>query len=305
MTTQHPTRQTSDSFIRRHRTFFVGLFVLIPLFVIPALLMYTLMKSELLQGWCRLHVMYNQCYGLDKGNQVTISGMTIGHVFRLALVREGCIDVTVKINRRYRSFVRKDTRALLKQKNVMVGDWEIQLTGGTKDAPMVNDNDTLAADYSLGIDQLTEQATGMIGRIDTIIRHIAAGKGVIGKLLSEDTIITQTQSILRNVNAITGRSSGMMKQVDTLLATLNTIGTSSVTMVDSIKTVMSGVQKALADAQVIVGNVKGVSGNFNPMINQVQNNLDQAEVMMRGLQKNWLIRKLTGKPEDKMLKNAP
>jgi len=305
MAEKHSTRQTGDSFTRRHRTFFVGLFVIIPLLLIPGLLVYTLAKSEVFQGWCRLHVLYNQSYGLGKGNQVTISGMAIGYVNRMALVREGCIDVTLKINRRYRPFVKKDTRALLRQKSIMVGDWEIQLTGGTKDAPMVNDNDTLAPEYSLGFDQLTEQATDMIGRIDTIVRQIASGKGAIGRLLSEDTLITQAQSILRNVNAVTGRSSGMMKQVDTLLAALNTIGASSVTMVDSIKTVMNGVQKALSDAQVIVGNVKGVSGNFNPMINQVQNNLDQAEVMMRGLQKNWLIRKLTGKPEDKMLKNDP
>jgi phospholipid/cholesterol/gamma-HCH transport system substrate-binding protein len=304
MAEKHSTRQTGDPFIRRHRTFFVGLFVIVPLLLIPGLLVYTLAKSEVFQGWTRLHVKYDQSYGLGKGNQVTISGMSIGYVNRMSLVREGCIDVGFKINRRYRPVVKKDTRALLRQKSLM-GDWEIRLTGGSDSVPAVNDNDTLVPDYSLGLDQLTGQATDMIGRIDTIVRQIAAGKGAIGKILIEDSLVTQVQSILQNVNRITGRSSGMMKQVDTLLASLNTIGASSVTMVDSIKTVMNGVQKAMADAQVIVGNVKGASGNFNPMINQVQSNLDQAEIMMRGLQKNWLIQKLTGKPEDRMLKNDP
>lgn len=109
MAEKHSTRQTSDPFIRRHRTFFVGLFAIIPIVVIPGLLLYTLAKSEVLQGWCRLHVLYDQSYGLGNGNQVTISGMSIGHVTSIALVREGCINVTFKINRRYRQFVRKDT----------------------------------------------------------------------------------------------------------------------------------------------------------------------------------------------------
>jgi phospholipid/cholesterol/gamma-HCH transport system substrate-binding protein len=258
------------------------------------------MKSEVFQGWCRLNVLYDQSYGVGKGNVVTISGMTIGHVIDVALIREGCVNVVFKINRRYRPLIKKDTRALIKQKNLLVGDWEIQLTGGTQGASAVNENDTLQPEYSRGIDKITEQVTGMMGRVDTIIRKIASGKGAIGKLLGEDSLVTQTQAILRNVNAVTVQSAGMMKQVDTLLSTLNTIGLSSVTLVDSIRTVMSGVQKTLTDAQTIVGNVKGASGNFGSMINQVQNNLDQAEVMMRGLQKNWLVRKLTGKPEDKM-----
>ena len=305
MAEKHSTRQTSDPFIRRHRTFFVGLFAIIPIVVIPGLLLYTLAKSEVLQGWCRLHVLYDQSYGLGNGNQVTISGMSIGHVTSIALVREGCINVTFKINRRYRQFVRKDTRALLQQKNLVVGDWEIQLTGGSKNAPVVNDRDTLTPGYGLRIDKLTEQVTGMIGQIDSVIRRIAAGKGAVGKLLSEDTVVNQTSAILRNVNMVAVQSSKVMKQVDSLMGTINTVGVSSIVLVDSLKIVMAGVQKALSDAQVIMGNVKDVSTHFGPMVDQIQDNLDQAEVMMRGLQKNWLIRKMTGKPEDKMLKNNP
>jgi ABC-type transporter Mla subunit MlaD len=297
--------QTHDPFIRRYRTFFVGVFVLAPLIVVPGLLAYTLMKSELLQGWCRLNVLYDQSYGLGRGSVVTISGMAIGHVTRLTLVREGCIKVTFKIRRRYRQFVCKDTRALLQQKNLVVGDWEIRLTGGTPGTGAVNDNDTLMPEYSVRIERLTEQVMRMIGQVDTIIRRIASGKGAIGRLLGEDSLITQTQEILRNVKAVTARSSGTMRQVDSLLVSLNAVGTSSVTLVDSIKNVMSGVQRALVDARTIIGDVKGASGDVGPMIHRVQDDLDEAEIMMRGLQKNWLFRKLSGTPDDRMLKNDP
>jgi phospholipid/cholesterol/gamma-HCH transport system substrate-binding protein len=305
MADTNSTRRISDSFVRQHRTFFVGLFILIPLVVIPALLLYTLTKSEVFRSWCRLHAVYNQSYSLGKGSHVLMSGMPIGHVTGVTLVREGSVDIAFKIERRYRPFVRKDSRALIQQKNLVVGDWEIQITGGTKSASEVDDNDTLAVEYSLSIDKLAAQVTGMIGQVDSIIRKIASGKGAVGKLISEDTVINQTSDILRNINGITVQSSNIMKQVDSMFRTVNAVGASSVELVDSLKTVMSGVQKTIADARSVMANAKDASEHFGPMVDQIQGNLDQAEVMMRGLQKNWLIRSMTGKPEDKMLKNAP
>ncbi|MBN2189121.1 MAG: MCE family protein [Chitinispirillaceae bacterium] len=305
MIDRHSTQHISDSFVRRHRTFFAGLFVLLPLILIPGLLIYTLAKAEVFQGWCRLHVFYDRSYGLARGSQVAISGMSIGHVNRIGLVREGCVDVILKVNRRYRPFIKKDTRALLQQKNLVVGDWEIQLTGGTQGAPEVNDNDTLIAGYSLRADMLMEQVTGMVVQIDSIVRKIASGKGTLGRLLSEDSVISQTSAILQNVSGITEQSSNVMKQVDSMFKTVNAVGASSVTLVDSLKTVMSGVQKALADAQAVMANAKGASEHLGPMVNQIQVNLDQAEIMMRGLQKNWLIRKMTGKSDDRMLADEP
>ena len=305
MADTNSTRQISDSFVRRHRTFFVGIFILIPLVVIPTLLLYTLMKSEVFRSWCRLHAAYDQSYSLTKGSQVLLSGLLIGHVTGVTLVREGSVDVAFKIERRYRPFIKKDSRALIRQKNLVVGDWEIQITGGTKGAPVVDEGDTLAAEYSLNIDKLTAQITGMIGQMDSIIRRIAAGKGAVGKLLSEDTVINQTSDILRNVNGITLQSANIMKQVDSMFRTVNAVGASSVGLVDSLKMVMAGVQKTLADAEAVMANAKDASEHFSPIIEQIQGNLDNAEVMMRGLQKNWLIRRMAGKPEDNMLKNEP
>jgi phospholipid/cholesterol/gamma-HCH transport system substrate-binding protein len=305
MTNKPGPSATADGFIRRHRNFFVGLFVLIPLAVIPLLLGYTLVKSEFFQEWRRLHVFYDQTYGIGKGNQVTISGMPIGHVTGVALVREGCIDVTFQIKKEFISFVKKDSRALLRQKNMVVGDWEIQVTGGTAASPAVKENDTLVPEYSMRIDKIAEQIAGMVAQVDTIVRQIAAGRGAVGKLLGDDALVTQTEGLLRNVNTIAVKSIAMMGRVDSLLANVGTVGAASVSLVDTIKTMMNGVRKTLDDAQVIVGNVKDVSKQFAPMVDQVQASLDQAETMMRGLQKNWLIRKAVGTPKDEMLKSDP
>ena len=297
--------QSRDSFIRRNRSFFVGLFVLIPLLAIPALLSYSLMESELFKQWLKFHVFYDRNLGFAKGNSVSISGMSIGHIGDVALVKEGRIDVTFKVDPKYGNFIRKDTKAMLNQKNLVVGDWEIQLAGGSDSAQIAQNGDTLAGDYAFRIDKMTAQIAGMVDQVDSIIRQIAGGKGNLGRLLADDTLISQVQLIVRNVNGITMQSTRVMRQVDSLLGTLNKAGTTGAGLADSVATLMTSVQKSLGDAAVIMENMKNLSGNFSPMLNQVQDNLDQAEVMMRGLQKNWLVRQAVGKPEDRILKEAP
>ncbi|MBN1130827.1 MAG: MCE family protein [Chitinispirillaceae bacterium] len=303
--TSTAVHQPRESFVRRHRTFFVGLFVIIPLLTILALLSYTLVTSNLFKPWLRFHAFYDQNLGLAKGNSVSISGMAIGHVDGVTLVREGCIGVTFKVDPAYRSFVKKDVKAVLSQKNLVVGDWEIQLTGGTDSAGLAENGDTLAGGYSFRIDKMTGQIAGMVEQVELIIRGIAEGKGNLGRLLNEDSLVRQVQGIMTNVNGITVQSTRMMKQVDLLLATLNKAGATGAGLADSVATLMTTVQKSLGDASVIMENVKDLSGNFAPMLGQVQDNLDQAETMMRGLQKNWLVRQAVGKPEDKMLKEEP
>jgi ABC-type transporter Mla subunit MlaD len=298
-------KQSRESFVRRNRTFVVGLFVLIPLLALPALLSYSLMKSELFKQWMRFHVFYSQNLGFSKGNSVSISGMPIGHIGGVTLVKEGCIDVMFKVDPKYKSFIKKDTKAMLNQKNLVVGDWEIQLIGGHDYAGIAENGDTLIGDYTFRIDKLTGQIAGMVNQIDSIILRIAGGKGNIGRLLSEDSLFSQVQRIVSNINGITVQSRRMMRQVDSLLCSLNKTGTVGVGLADSVAVLITTVQKSLGDAAVVMENVKNISGDFAPMLNQVQDNLDQAEVMMRGLRKNWLVRQAVGKVDDRMLKENP
>ena len=75
------------SFVRRNRTFFVGLFVIIPALVLPFLLVYSLFKAEFMQGWCYLHGLSEQLWSHQKpGHNV---GMHIGHVERYPLSKRG------------------------------------------------------------------------------------------------------------------------------------------------------------------------------------------------------------------------
>jgi phospholipid/cholesterol/gamma-HCH transport system substrate-binding protein len=241
MATKQAGTVSGESFARRHRNFVVGLFVVVPLAVVPLLCVYTLMKLELWQNWERLYVVYDQSYGLSSSNAVTISGMNIGHVGTVTLLGKNKTVVLLKVNPGYMPLVKKDTRAQLAQKN-LVGDWVISLKGGSDEARCVTDGDTLTPEYSLRLDVLAEQVAGMITNVDSIIRQVVSGKGSVGKLIKEDSLVRQVEGILRNANTLTVKAASMMQRTDGLINDLNKIGASGVTLTSSGITLLDSVQ---------------------------------------------------------------
>ena len=94
------------SFVRRNRTFCRS-FVIIPALVLPFLLVYSLSKQNSCRDGVYLHAVYQNSYGLTKGNQVTMSGMHIGHVGEISLVKEGIVIVTMKVGKQYQPLIQR------------------------------------------------------------------------------------------------------------------------------------------------------------------------------------------------------
>jgi phospholipid/cholesterol/gamma-HCH transport system substrate-binding protein len=293
------------SFVRRHRSFFVGLFVIIPLVIIPGVFFYTFVKLEFMQRWTYLYAIYENSYGLTKGNPVTVSGMGIGYVNDILLEYEGRIRVNFKIRKQYQHLIKKDTKALLKQKNAFVGDWAIELTGGTKNAAPIRDNDTLISDLPVGIDKTLDQVTGTITLIQQILQQIVDGKGSIGKLLKEDSIAIAALGIEKNILKLTTDANKTIYKVDSLLFSITKVSENSNTLVDSLQVVMLQIKEVMGGVDTIIQNLKGSSREVEPLINQVKDELANTDQMLQSLQQGWLFKTITRQPADPIINRAP
>lgn len=295
----------NTTFLRRHRTFFVGLFLIIPALTIVSLLFYRLMKLDFLHGWITLHAMYNNSCGLTKGNQVTVSGMSIGHINQIDLEREGRVWVQFRIKGQFQHLIRKNTIALLKQKNIMVGDWNIELTGGTEEISMVKNGDTLNSELPVQIEKTINQFTGMISAIDQGVRKVLAGEGTVGKLLTQDSLANLIYLTGQNVNGLTIQSAKILNRSDTFVTNLVDISRAANQITDSVKVISAKVSTVIDSVEKILMDVKMASGEVPPLLNQLRIDISEADIMMKSVQNSWLMKMLSRPQIDPMLKENP
>jgi phospholipid/cholesterol/gamma-HCH transport system substrate-binding protein len=282
---------------------------MIPALTIPALLIFTIVKNDSFQQWCTLHAFYDNSQGLKKGSQVSMSGTTIGHVTRVELIRERKVHVAFNVHGRYKHLVRKDTKVHLRQRGLM-GDWELELSGGTHMGGDVDDNDTLATEKAPALDDMIALATGVIdtmmllmSNVSAIVGGIEAGEGTIGQILKNDTLFRHITQVGANTVRITDGLDGIIagthntvRGVDTLLATLTEVGKGGVALVDSIMALLGTVNNSVEEVGEILKNVKTISDDVPELMNRLQDDLGEVEMMLRTFQGGRLFRWLGGSP---------
>jgi phospholipid/cholesterol/gamma-HCH transport system substrate-binding protein len=320
---KHRSLPTAEPFVRRHRSVFVGLFVLVPALAVPVLLIFTVVKSDLLQNWCTLYAVCENSEGLKKGNQVSMSGTAIGHVSNVDLVREGEVRVRFNINSRYKRLVKSDTKVRLKQRG-FVGDWEVELLGGTSPAADAEDGDTLKVEAVPSMDGLIvtamgiiDTATALLNDMAAIVKGIKEGEGTVGQLLKNDTLyrnINKTSAgafaVTSNVNSSVGKIAedirGTVRNTDSLLTTINTLGKGGATLVDTLSALINTANGTIAQIGDILKNVKTVSDDVPEIMNKLQRDLDEAEYMLKSISEGWLFKQMSGpKPKNPHLAETP
>jgi phospholipid/cholesterol/gamma-HCH transport system substrate-binding protein len=313
------TQPAIEPFVRRHRPFFVGLFVLIPVLTVPALLIFTIVKSDLLEKWRRLYAVCENSEGLKKGNQVSMSGTAIGHVTGVDLIREGEVRVSFNIRGRYKRLVKGDTRARLKQRG-FVGDWEIELLGGTARAAEAEDGDTLKVEAVPSMEGLIatamgiiDTATALLNGATAIVNGLKEGGGTLGQFLTNDTLFRNINkagagvlAAVSNVEKLTGDARGTVRNADSLLITVTALGKGGTAFVDTLSALIKTANGTVAQINGILDNVKTASDDVPVIMNRLQRDLDEADYMIKTLREGWLFRQMSGpQPKNPHLADTP
>ena len=293
--------KSRETFHRKHRNFFVGLFILVPLIALPAFLIYTVVRTAYIEKNRRLYVTYDNAAGLSKNASVTIAGMKVGYVESVALREGRRIGVGMAVKREYAHFVKKDCIARLQQKNVAFGDWEIELTGGNPEAPLARDGDTLAGEVQAPIAKTLEQVDKTIATLQKILQNILDGKGSVGRILKDDTLARIAEDVGRKAAAVAGHASVTLTLADTILVKTGTMGQTGTQIADSVKVISGKIGSLVSDVDALVNGVRAASKDVPAMIGAVQSDISEAELLLKALQNNWLLKNSIKSRKDPLL----
>ena len=297
-------QQSREPFLRKHRNFFVGLFIVIPIVVLPGFLIYTLVKTSYLAKGEHFFVTYDTAAGLGKNAAVTMLGMKVGYVESVLLNEGRRIDVMMRIKQEYMRFVKKDCTARLQQKNVAFGDWEIELAGGTVASRAAKSGDTLAGEVQVPIAKTLEQVNKTIDTFQKILQNILDGKGAVGRVLKEDTLVSIAQEIGRRAVGLLGHANGTVGLADTVLVKAGSIGERGKRVADSVVEISGKLSKLMTDVNALVSGVQGASKDLPGIMAKVQSDISEVELMLKALQNNWLLKSSIQSQKDPLLNES-
>jgi phospholipid/cholesterol/gamma-HCH transport system substrate-binding protein len=206
--------------------------------VVVAVLIATVMWAGHSQRWFKSRVTLRivlpeaGAAGIRQGSEVYFLGTLVGSVSDVIVDATGRMEAEANIRRDFFRFVRADSSAVVKKKFGVAGDSFFEITRG-QGRPLPEKNASIVCNEqfqsalesaieeirretvlmlkktSTGLDTWTtldtnlmatqERLEQLVGRVDNIIAEVQAGKGTVGKLLTDPTTADELQVTLNNL----------------------------------------------------------------------------------------------------------
>ena len=258
-------------------------------------------------------------FGLKRGDEVFISGVSVGWVDNILVAADGRMKAHVKVRSDFERFVRIDSTAAVKKVFGVAGDSFIEITRGQGEPLPAHDTEivclsleelpakmermleelrgelmpvvkkagaTLDAWAKLGCDlQKTQgELNQLVARLDNLATGVEQGKGTAGKLLTDTALADEAQKLLARANEA-------MSELQGVMTNLNVV----------VKNVQSGTVRLPEITETVANEVKDLPG----LVQQTQTSMREVERLVEALQRHWLLRKYVNKTNPPPVRALP
>ena len=248
-------------------------------------------------------------FGLRRGDEVLISGVSVGWVNDVRVGHDGRMKARVRIRGDFERFVRTDSTATLKKVFGVAGDSFMEITrgtnaplpaqGGTIDClateqlpdrlermleelrtellPIVKKGGTTLDTWNtLGVDleETRAELNQLVARLNNLAAGVEQGKGAVGKLLTDTALADDAQAFL-------ARASEAMSGLQGVVTNLNV----------AVKNVRDGTVRLPEITDAVANEAKGLPG----LVQQTQISMRELERLIEAMERHWLVRKYVNK----------
>ena len=169
---------------------------------------------------------FDNAEGLRVGAPVRLSGVDIGNVTKISIVRDKPltpVEVTMKVSTKYGFSLHRDSVTSLETAGVL-GETYLDIDSSQAVGPPVQDGDTLPTQVHPDFNQVVRasQSTlqnmdALLKRADRILAFAESGKGSLGKLIYDPTLynrFSDTVAEFQKIVAQIGNGEGSLGRAD-------------------------------------------------------------------------------------------
>ena len=134
----------------------------------------------------KLKTRFDNVAGLNSGAPVRVAGVEIGQVTNLAFAGEK-VDVTMEVNKEHQPRITSQSVAKLGSISLL-GQSAVDITAATGGTPIPEWGYVPAGRTAAALGDVADQASQGIGELTDLIKDVRAGRGTIGKLMTEEQL---------------------------------------------------------------------------------------------------------------------
>jgi phospholipid/cholesterol/gamma-HCH transport system substrate-binding protein len=274
----------------------VGAFVLVALVVFAAAFFQTGRLRAWFEPGANLKVIMPSegMSGLARGANVIILGTEAGKVEQIVIGEDQQIYAEVNLNRSMTEFVRRDSRAVIRRQFGVAGAAYLEITRGTGEPldwgfAVINAVTEQAPTESIGeiIAEMRTQALPILAdtrkllvNLNTITAKIAAGEGAIGRLLLEENLALEVESLLGRLNRDMVKLSPILTSLQTVTGSVATISEQIVAQSADLPEVTEDVKQVLASLQLVMQDVSRTTPQLPALLENVNDSLTNLPVLL-------------------------
>jgi phospholipid/cholesterol/gamma-HCH transport system substrate-binding protein len=142
--------------------------------------------------------------GLQVGNNVRFSGITVGTVDNIKIINDSTVQVDLMIKKTVQQFIKADSEASIGSEGI-IGDRVLIITQGSSNASMAKDGQKISSKEPVETDDIivSLQATSLSAEIITlqlaeIMTNINNGQGTLGRLIQDSAVAENINQIIEN-----------------------------------------------------------------------------------------------------------
>jgi phospholipid/cholesterol/gamma-HCH transport system substrate-binding protein len=280
-----------------------------------AVLFIAVLQAGVLRDWfkptaeLRLVLPETGVAGLAAGADVEVLGTKAGVVRRVVIEPNQQMYALLEIDEQATAFVRRDSEAVVRRQFGLAGaafvdisrgsgeeiDWSYAVIEATTERAPTDNISALIDEVRQKVFPILDNAGRATDALAQTMERINRGEGNVGRLLVDDTVVQQAETIIKSANESVANLNQILVQVESI--TRETSGPEGVpALIDrsndvmrSLDSVAREIDQAAKSAPTIARDAGKTAANLPAVLTQLQVTLQELDRLSAQLRSSWLL----------------